>query len=250
MEQVVYNCTSLAGSNKVGNIKPDCNGYYKVVLGAFDFKNSCGENYPFKSAKHLFDSSSSLMRRLRNGQCNGELGHPKKLPGMSYKDYIQRILEVREENVSHHIRSVIVDNSSIKDEFGKNVIAVIGEVKPSGPHGAILKESMENPSENVAFSVRSLVSQSMENGVMQKHMKVLITWDRVNEPGISVANKYESPSLEVIAPEYHITRDSLDIIDSDLEEIGNEEKRADIRMIKTALGWDKVEVISLPSMGW
>ena len=250
MEQIVYNCTSLAGTNKAGNLKPDESGYYEVVLGAFDFKNSAGENYPFASAKHLFTNSSSLMRRIRNGQCNGELGHPKKLPGMSYRDYIQRILEIREDNISHHIRSIKVDNSSIKDEFGKSVIAVIGEIKPSGPYGNTLKESMENPSENVAFSVRSLVSQSIDNGEIQKHMKILVTWDRVTEPGISIANKYNSPSMEVLTPEYNITKEMIDTISTGSESIGNESIRADIRRVKTELGWDKVEIINLPSMDW
>ena len=250
MDNVIYNCTSLLGTNKVGKLSPDCNGYYPVVLGAFDFKNSVGENYPFKSAKKLFESSSSLMRRIRNGQCRGELGHPRREPGMSYNDYIRRILEIHEDNVSHHIKSVRVDTNSVKDEHGNPVIAVIGEVCPSGPHGESLRASLENPDENVCFSVRSLVKQTVESGTVQKHIAVLVTWDNVVEPGISVANKYSSPALETLGDELVITKNVLNELETRDNEIGMESGAISIAMVKSEIGWSKTEVIKLPSMGW
>lgn len=250
MDNVIYSCTSLKGSNKAGKLAPDANGYYPVVLGAFDFKNSSGENYPFNSAKQLFEKSSSLMRRIRNGQCHGELGHPRKEIGMSYSDYIQRILEIHEDKISHHIRSIRVDTNGVKDEFGKPVIAVIGEVCPSGPHGAILKESMENPDENVCFSVRSLVRQTVEMGVVQKHIKVLITWDNVTQPGISVANKYSCPSLETIDEEYVVTEDIVNNIGNSNQDVSIEGSGMNIAMVKSELGWQKTQYIELPSLNW
>ena len=72
-----YSCTALAGTNKVGKLRADENGYREMVLGAYDFDNSAGAVYPFESAQSLFKSSSSLMRRIANGQCRGEYGHPK-----------------------------------------------------------------------------------------------------------------------------------------------------------------------------
>lgn len=247
---VVYNCTALLGSNKIGILKPDKNGYYDVVLGAFDFKNSVGENYPYSSAKHLFKESSSLMRRVNNGQCRGELGHPTKEPGMSYKEYIERILEIRETNVSHHIKSLRVDNQSIKNESNKPIIAVIGKVKPSGPYGDVLRSSLNNPDENVAFSLRSLVEQGMENGIIQKHIRTLITYDYVNEGGISVANKYQSPGLEKISDEWPVTKPVFETIEKEAIEMGMEGFKRDIAIIKTELGWSKTEVINLPSLRW
>ena len=62
-----YSCTALAGTNKVGRLKTDEHGYRQMVLGAYDFDNSAGATYPFESAKSLFESSSSLMRRIANG---------------------------------------------------------------------------------------------------------------------------------------------------------------------------------------
>ena len=237
------------GSNKAGVLKPDKNGYYDLVLGAFDFKNSAGENYPYTSAKHLFKTSSSLMRRINNGHCRGELGHPVREPGMSYRDYIERILDIREEKVSHHIKALKVDTQAIRDSTQKPVIAVIGKVKPSGPYGDVLKQSLDNPDENVAFSLRSLVSQGLENGIVQKHIKTLITYDYVNEGGISVANKYQSPGLEKLEEEYPVTEPMLDSIKNNKEQ-GLESKGIDIDIIKNELGWHRIEIINMPSLNW
>ena len=36
MRSFTLQCTALNGSNKVGKLKPDDQGYYPVVLGGFD----------------------------------------------------------------------------------------------------------------------------------------------------------------------------------------------------------------------
>ena len=249
-DSVVFNCTALMGTNKAGVLKPDNNGYYSVVLGAFDFLNSAGENYPFETAKKLFKHSSSLMRRVKNGYCRGELDHPKKEPGMSHRDYVERILTIDSKCVSHHIKSLRVDTSAIKDNNNKPIIAVLGEVKPSGPYGDSLRESFKNPDENVAFSLRSLVKPRLNNGRVEKDLKVLVTYDQVNEGGISVASKYTSPSLENIATEIPVTKHILDAIAEDKANLGLEAGGIDIEIIKTELGWSLTEISSLSSLSW
>lgn len=195
-QRAVYASTALAGSNKAGVLKPDADGYYTLVLGALDVYNSAGAFYPYESAKEVFKASSSLMRRIANGACRAEYGHPKMLPGMSQRDFLSRIMSIYEENVCAHIKEVVVDFNSLKDENGRPVIAVIGKVKPMGPRGADLEASLRNPHENVCFSVRSLTDDVLVGGVLRKHIRAIITWDYVNEPGIKVANKYASPALE------------------------------------------------------
>lgn len=249
-DSVVFNCTALMGTNKAGVLKPDKNGYYQVVLGAFDFLNSAGENYPFETAKKLFKHSSSLMRRVRNGYCRGELDHPKKEPGMTHKDYVERILTIDSKNVSHHIKSLRVDTNAIKDANNKSIVAVIGEVKPSGPYGDSLEESFKNPDENVAFSLRSLVKPRLKNGRIEKDLKVLVTYDQVNEGGISIANKYTSPSLENIAAETPVTKHIIDTIAEDKVNLGLETGDIDIAIIKTELGWNLTEISNLGSLNW
>lgn len=196
-QRAAYSCTALVGTNKAGKLTPDENGYYTLVLGALDVFNSVGAFYPLGTAKHVFEASGPLMRRIANGNCRGEVGHPKPLPGQSTRDFLQRVMTIEETNTCCHFRNVRLETQQVKDKNGRNVVAVVGEVKPAGPKGAFLKESLENPDENVCFSVRSLTNDHMgPNGILQKNIKTIVTWDWVVEPGISVANKYASPALE------------------------------------------------------
>jgi len=197
-DKVFYNCTALAGTNKVGKLTPDADGYYTVILGAFDFPNSVGDIYPWKSAQKLFEASGALMRRIQTGQQRGECGHPKMEPGMTKAQYITRICTIEETRTAFHMKEVWIDKQTVKGPNGRPVVAVMGKVKPSGPMGPALREQLENPSENVAFSVRSLTRDVRIAGQKYKHMTTLVTWDYVNEPGISVATKFSNPSLESI----------------------------------------------------
>jgi hypothetical protein len=69
-------------------------------------------------------------------------------------------------------------------------------VKPSGAQGAFLKEQLENPKENVCFSIRSFTDDYYEKGVLCRDIKNIITFDYVNEPGIHIAEKFKNPALE------------------------------------------------------
>lgn len=197
MGPVSFACTALMGTNKVGDLKPLDGGYYQMVLGALDFFNSAGQFYPNgASAKELFKASSSFMRRIASGALRGEYGHPRMQPGMTMRDFMLRCNDILETNVSHHIRKVWVDYTSVKGPDGQPCIAIMGEVKPSGPMGEALRRSLENPSENVCFSIRSFTRDVPTNGVIHKHLMNIVTWDYVNEPGISVATKWKAPTLE------------------------------------------------------
>lgn len=222
--RATYSCTALLGTNKAGVLKPDAEGYYTVVLGALNFYNSAGDFYPYESAKELFSESSSLMRRIKNGACRAEYGHPKLQPGMSQRDFLARILSIHEDKVCAHIKEVILDDKSVKDVDGKPVMAIIGKVKPCGPYGAVLKESLDNPSENVCFSIRSLTKDVYDGIVNKKNLLQIICWDYVNEPGISVANKYQSPALEGINDKtINFSVEQLtDVRDRQLKQVGME----------------------------
>ena len=113
-----------------------------------------------------------------------------------------------------------------------------------------MRSSLNNPDENVAFSLRSLVEQGMEHGIIQKHIRTLITYDYVNEGGISIANKYKSPGLEKISDECPITKPVFETIEKEAIDMGMENFKKDIAIIKTELGWSKTEVIKLPSLLW
>lgn len=206
---VHFTMTALAGTNKVGTMKVLDGGYREVVLGGLNVYNSRNDYYPFEPAKALFQESSQLMRRISSGSLRGENGHPKWLPNMSEQQYVQRILQIWEENISHHIRAIRLDFENYKDKEGRPFIAVIGEVCPSGAKGDQLERSFSNPHENVCFSVRSLTEDTRERGRCTKVIRNLVTWDLVNEPGIASATKWNSPSLESLSEDLVITPASL-----------------------------------------
>lgn len=198
IQRASFACTALLGTNKAGILRPDADGYYTLVLGALDIYNSGGAFYPYESAKQLFKESSSLMRRISNGALRGEYGHPRP-NGMNMRDFLGRVMDIYEPNVCCHIRKVWIDNkTSVRDERGRPVIAILGEVKPAGPMGPALQASLDNPSENVCFSIRSLTEDHTVAGTTYKNLKTIVTWDYVNEPGLSVAKKWHSPALESI----------------------------------------------------
>lgn len=197
MSQISFACTALMGTNKVGELKASDDGYYTMVLGALDFFNSAGQFYPNgASAQELFKASSSFMRRIASGALRGEYGHPRMQPNQSMRDFMYRCNDILETNVSHHIRKVWIDYTSVKSPDGRPCIAIMGEVKPAGPMGNALRESLQNPSENVCFSIRSFTRDVPTGGIIHKHLMNIVTWDYVNEPGISVATKWKSPTLE------------------------------------------------------
>lgn len=198
-QAATFGCTALQGTNKSGNLKPDADGYYEVVLGALNFYNSAGAFYTYEgSAREIFKASSSFMRRVANGNLRGEYGHPRRQPGMSVNDYVMRLLDIEEAKISHHIKEVRVDSTSVKDKNGNPCIAIIGKVKPCGPMGPALEKQLQNKSENVCFSIRALTTDEFISGRLNKEIRQIVTWDYVNEPGISVANKYASPALEAL----------------------------------------------------
>lgn len=197
MGTVTYGCTALVGTNKVGILKPDADGRYTMVLGALEYPNSVGDIYTLESAKSFFQEGSSLLRRIKNGQLRAEYGHPKFLPGMSEQEYMQRILTIDEENVCAHISEVTIDYESVKDPAtGKKIITFIGKIKPCGPKGHILKEILDDPKQNCAFSVRSLTMNRQVGFRQHKDFTQIVCWDYVNEPGLAPANKYAVPTLE------------------------------------------------------
>ena len=130
---VRFTATKLTDINKKGLLLPDSEGYYELPVGGLNVVNSSGQFYTLEGAKDLFDSSSIFMRRVRNGCLKGELGHPKRLPGMSLDDYIQRIVTIDEKNVCCFFKELWLDF-----EFGKknpqlgtpDLVAVMAKLKP------------------------------------------------------------------------------------------------------------------------
>ncbi len=196
------------------NLVPDSTGYYNLTLGALNASSTSGAYYPLGPAKKLFEKSSILQRRICNGYLKGEAGHPKKLIGMSPYDYLGRVIRIEETNVSHHIKEVSLE------ELPNGIVAIKGLVRPSGPRGNSFKDSLENPDENTALSIRSLTKNYYDkSGSLVKELLTVVTWDLVTEPGIEIANKWSDLGLE---DEFVITKEMVETLLEDELRYGNE----------------------------
>jgi len=203
MSQFHFAACRASLKNKEGIVKPDADGYYIGPIGGLQTYNSAGALYVFDEACRLFEDSSVFMRRVKNGNLKGEMGHPKRQPGMTDDDYMDRYMTVEETNIAVHFSEVWLDK-----DFGKknpqynnpDIVGIMAKYKPAGPMGASLRESLENHKENVCFSIRSLTRDSFVRGRHIKVLDTILSFDVVTEPGISHATKWDSPSMEHEVP--------------------------------------------------
>ena len=199
MNPIKFTETIFKEKGKKGVLKPDEEGYYTVILGALNTYNSAGEFYTAQNAITLFEKSSVLMRRIKNGVLYSELGHPKKTPSMAAEDFYNRVVTIDQDNICGHIADVTLDFDYGKknpDVGNPDMIAIIGRVKPSGVKAQALQLSLENPKENSAFSIRGITENKYEGGKVIRVLTNIITWDFVVEPGIKIAAKAYSPAVE------------------------------------------------------
>jgi hypothetical protein len=210
MSSVVYECTALMGTNKQGELKPDQDGYYTVVLGALNHFNSKRDFYEFEESRKVFEESSTFMRRVKDGCVYAELDHPRMQPGWTKRDFIARIFDIHQDRVCAHISKVWICNESVKDENGKPITAILGKVKPYGPYGYMVEESFKNKRQNSCFSIRSLTDDlPMSGGGLRKILRHVTNFDFVVEPGIDKAKKWFSPSLETLLDPFRVTKDMI-----------------------------------------
>lgn len=237
---ITFGCNILKNSGKRGKLKAEGN-YYEIALGAFDVCNEQGEFYAFTNElKAMFAASSSLMRRINKGYLRGEAEHPAPAPGQSLDSFLNRWRSIRMDNVATHIKSVRL--SYEKDHTGKNIVVCYGLVCGSGPHKEGTDSMLINVEENVAYSIRSMTEPRVVGGRKHKCITSIITWDLVNEPGISLANKYETPSCESF-DDIILTPEILERAEQDpFAGLVGKESDVSLTMLRTATGWQKVQV--------
>ena len=198
MSKIAFTSISSRITGDGKELKKDKDGYYEIILGALNMHNSGGAFYEYTSeVAELFTNSSVLLRRMNGGYLRSELGHPKMLPGMKLRDFISRISKIEEKSVCGHFKEIKVVESD-KSDVGSDVpiMLIKGKVKPMGPYADTLQREFDNPYSNSAFSIRSMTRDRVVGGKTIKTLSNIITWDFVNEPGISIANKKNSIGLE------------------------------------------------------
>lgn len=250
MSHVVFSSTALRGTNKVGKITPDADGYYTLVLGGLNTFNSGGAYYQLAGAEHLFKESSIFMRRVKDGNLYAELTHPEKTSLMTARDWLMRVLKIDYKNVCAHIKEVRLDNESVKGEDGQPVLAIIGKVKPHGPHAKLMQDALENNCQNVCFSIRSLTEDVQQGNVLVKTLQTIVTFDLVIEPGIATAKKWFSPALESLIEPFVITKEYL----SGLVYPNNDgvamESTVSVEGILDELGWKQSPKTQIRTLDW
>lgn len=209
-----YSSIALANSGKKGVLKDVGNGYKEILLGAFGAFGNGGWLYDTASAMRYLENDQEFLRMMQAGRIRGEWGHPVRPPGMSDQDWFVRICTIVEANMCCHIRRVRPSLDTVVDERGRKVIALIGEVKPSGKEAKAFGDMLDNPDEDVNFSIRCFAKKNFGN--MTKHMTKIITWDFVFDPGIALTTKYNTPSMESKS----VTR-QLDEAEFNLERLRN-----------------------------
>ena len=195
----VFECTALMGTNKVGDLHPDKDGYREIILGGLAAKNRHGDHYDHSEAMQLFSQSGALMRRIKEGNCRGEHKHPEWLKGWTEAEFCRRLCRLDESAISHHISSLWLDWDVVKDKDGNKICAIMGKVIPSGVGYEYLERQFANPKENVSFSIRALSQDTPKNGRYNRVLKHVETFDNVHEDGMGFTSKYHAPALESLS---------------------------------------------------
>lgn len=197
---IFFEQTKLSLLGKKGIQKPNEDGYYTLLLGGLNaYNNQRTWYYTAEGVKELFGPGSLLHRKIANGCLRAEVNHPKQKVGESMDMFVDRLLDIDLNNVCAHIRKVWLDENFGKqnESYGNpEMIGIFGEVKPSGPRAEVLREALENPSENVCFSIRSLASEKYVRGKKVRSLLEVVTFDFVNEGGILAATKWDTPATE------------------------------------------------------
>ena len=197
MNTIAFDISSallLEGNQK--SLKPDKNGVYHdiplMVLG------KVSRNFKDYEVTSMVDAMtnpySPFVRRLKAGQLTGEWGHP-----MIWEDKdLPRVMLIDSKNESHTIHRVWTGQPT---EQGH--VVVYGDLQCSGPYGSYLKDRLEDPLKNAAFSLRSLVAKiGQEGNVIKQRVNALVTIDAVDCPGYAEASKDYVKGLEGLSYEF------------------------------------------------
>lgn len=188
MANISFKSVALTGINKKSEYKRD-GEYYYVCLGALNIFNSTGDFYDAEASRAAFDASTVFKRTCLAGNQYGEDNHPEWEAWMDEKAFLARNERVVTERRALYIREVDLIET---DRHCNNlpVVEIWGWIKPFGDKGPQLKEALDDPHQNVCFSIRAWIKDKVVNGIKWMMIDELITVDWVPEPGVSVSSKY------------------------------------------------------------
>jgi hypothetical protein len=197
---VHFGFTALVGTNKVGLLKQDSDGYIDgLSVGALNTFNAKGDFYvgDCQEVLDLFHEGSYFMRQVRDGRCKAENGHPSPMPGESYENFAIRWGRINEARVCAHHANIYLGKSTVKAPNGANLIPIFSRTKPNGELGYVLEQDLKSPEINICFSMRGATEDITSSlGINHKYVRELYAYDKVNDPGIPSAKRWNSIALE------------------------------------------------------
>jgi hypothetical protein len=203
---ITFGSTVLEGTGKRGILHPMEPGgqYYLINAGGFNIENRGGIKYRFNDyLRECMRPESDLNRRVAEGQVQCELGHPPQYyyewvqgrivqtPITDIFQWIHRLRTVLEPNVCGKIRKIHWIMTGGEHDPVYNKI----EVRPFGVHKQILEDSLTDPDNNTAFSMRT-VTKPQKMGDRVREVDYFSTYDLVIEPGMLHACKFRTDGLE------------------------------------------------------
>lgn len=187
MSNFVIDITTLTvkRGRTIKPIMPGKDGVFKNVPAFVLGKGSRSTDYDLDYFVQSINRENSVFKlRIEEGNCEGEYGHPF-LSGKDVESDIKRLFYIERTRLSHVIHGV-----HTRAIDGGNFIGEI-DIKPTGPMGQHLKESLMDNTINTSFSMRTFcyppVKQS--NGRYLKKIKEFITIDAEGTPGWEEASK-------------------------------------------------------------
>lgn len=194
------NRTRLEG--KQGKLPMDSNGYYRMLVGAYNLENSVGQVYGFtKRVENLF-LKSTMIRRMNDDALFGESGHPPlsdfQIPGRSKEIaqamWIDRLYIIDPAKIACALKNIHWVEMPDKVN-GRTVYGVYADIKPLVEP---MRISLDTPEINTYMSLRASAKYifSHEMGEMILENDDLSTYDWVGNGGIRIACKHETPVLE------------------------------------------------------
>jgi hypothetical protein len=120
----------------------------------------------------------------------------------------------------------------------------MAKLAPSGVVSSGLERSLQNPKEDVCFSVRAFTKDTRVGGIKQRALNEIVTFDYVVEPGISIARKYKAPALESYMNQEFTKEQLVSAMTEGTDEVAMESVRTTGLELFQSLGWtfDKKDI--------
>lgn len=190
--------TDLPNYKEKKLIKPDADGYYRILVGKYNvFTRSGGAFTPSEPIENLVFGDTFMAEALATGKLAGEANHPD-FKGMTHAEQLTRNNLIDKARKSHHIRNVELIKTDIPSKFSgfPNEVHVYAHIKPEGVYGDALRAELDNPNTNVCFSARAMSVPNLYIRGVKIHKNIaLITWDWVHDQNIAGATTHGTMGL-------------------------------------------------------